>query len=113
MSNCLSSPDSPRPMRRAGGPLLRLIVDRNPFFLLSAVSMFAGVRVILAALNLYEALVIGLALFLITRRDQRRDGWILLSIEALFLVDLTLLNSELFTANLRWGTAINAACWML
>jgi hypothetical protein len=103
---------------------------RNPFFLLSAVSMFAGVRVILSALNpvpgdvsrllvliatlnVYEALVIGLALLLITRRHQLRDGWILLSIEALFLVDLTLLNSELFTANLRWGVAINAACWGL
>src|SRR5258707_13269844 len=90
---------------RRGSSLWRFIVDRNPFFLLSAVMMFAGVRVILAALqvapgdlkhlllligvlNAYEALVIGLALYLITRRGQHRDGGILLSIQALFLVDM-------------------------
>jgi hypothetical protein len=110
--------------------LLRFIVDRNPFFLLSALCMFVGVRVILSALNsapgdvaallrsivalhVYEATVIGLGLYLIVRRGQHRDGWMLLSIEALFLVDLTNLNAELFTANLRWGIVINLLCWML
>ena len=37
----------------------------------------------------------------------------LLSIEALFLLDLTNLNAELFTANLRAGIAINLICWLL
>src|SRR5437763_12059706 len=112
MSNALAPlppPETPAPRPS----LMRFIADRNPFFLLSAVSMFAGVRIILAALNVspgdvwrlllligvlnaYEAAVIALALFLITRHNQRRDGWILLSIEALFLLDLTNLNSEVF-----------------
>jgi hypothetical protein len=130
MSNALA-PLPPPPEPPAVRPsLMRFVADRNPFFLLSAVSMFAGVRVILSALNVspgdvwrlllligalnaYEAAVIALALYLITRRNQRRDGWILLSIEALFLVDLTNLNSEVFTASLRWGMAVNAVCWML
>src|SRR5260370_40610187 len=100
MSNTLPAVPMPAPHRRRS--FLRLIVDRNPFFLISAVCMFAGVRVILAAvniapgdlrrlllligvLNVYEAAVIALALYLITRRKQGRDGRILLSTEALFL----------------------------
>jgi hypothetical protein len=125
-------PKAPPPPFRPRGrvSLTKFIVDRNPFYLLSAVMMFAGVRVILSALevkpgdlksllvligvlNTYEALVIGLALFLITRRGLLRDGWLLLSIEALFLVDFTFLNAELFTANLRWGAWINAMSFAL
>jgi hypothetical protein len=117
---------APQPRRT----LWRFIVDRNPFFLISALCMFAGVRVILsaldaapgrlppllwsiAALNAYEALVIGLGLFLIVRRRQYRDGWMLLSIEALFLLDLTNLNAELFTAHFRAGIYVNLLCWLL
>ena len=37
----------------------------------------------------------------------------LLSIEALFLLDLTNLNAELFTAHLRAGILINLFCWLL
>src|SRR3954447_9484059 len=110
-----AAPNAPPNRGRPGGrvSLMRFIVDRNPFYLLSAVMMFAGVRVILSALqlkpgdlrhlllligvlNAYEAAVIALALYLITRRGLVRDGWILLSIEALFLVDLTFLNAELY-----------------
>jgi hypothetical protein len=125
MSNTL-----PMEASRARRSLLRFIVDRNPFFLLSALCMFIGVRVILSALNsapgdvgallrsivalhVYEATVIGLGLYLIVQRRQYRDGWMLLSIEALFLVDLTNLNAELFTANLRWGIVINLLCFIL
>lgn len=125
MSNDLpTAAPSPRPS------LLRFIVDRNPFFILSALCMFAGVRVILSAINaapgdlsallgsivavnLYETAVIALGLFLIVRRGQYRDGWMLLSVEALFLLDLTNLNAELFTANLRWGIVVNLFCWLL
>jgi hypothetical protein len=113
----------PRPPVRHS--FLRFVHDRNPFYLLSALSMFVGFRVILAALNstagdwrklllliailnLYEVAIIGLALFLIVRRSLWRDGWFLLSIEALFLVDLTNLNAELFTAMPRLGAVVNA-----
>jgi hypothetical protein len=109
---------------------LRFIHDRNPFYLLSALCMFVGFRVVLGALNsapadwktlllligtlhVYEAVIIGLALFLILKRGLLRDGWILLGIEALFLVDLTNLNAELFTALPRLGAVVNAACFVL
>src|ERR1700733_6594451 len=105
-------PASPAPSRRS--PLLTIlhfIHDRNPFYLLSALCMFVGFRIILGALdshpgdwktllgliitlNFYEVVMIALALFLIVRRGLRRDGWILLGIEALFMLDLTNLNAE-------------------
>ena len=108
----------------------RFIHDRNPFYLLSAVSMFAGCRAIIsavgvapgdgrmliglvAALQAYEVLLIGLALFLIRRRGLGRDGWILLSIDALFLTDLTLLTGEVFSADVHVGVLVNAACFVL
>jgi hypothetical protein len=110
--------------------LLRFVHDRNPFYLLSALCMFVGFRVTLGALNsapgdwktllglivtlnVYELIMIALALFLIVRRGLRRDGWILLGIEALFLVDLTNLNAELFTAMPRLGAVVNALLFAL
>jgi hypothetical protein len=110
--------------------VLRVIHDRNPFYLLSALSMFIGYRLVIAALdtapgewrpllslivtmNLYELVMIGLALYLIRRRGLLREGWILLGIEALFLADLTNLNAELATALPRLGTAVSAACFGL
>jgi hypothetical protein len=104
--------------------------DRNPFYLLSALCMFVGFRVILGALNsapgdwktllqlivtlnVYELVMIALALFLITKRGLRRDGWILLGIEALFLLDLTNLNAELFTAMPRLGAIVNSIVFFL
>lgn len=118
------------PPRVGGGSFWRFIHDRNPFYLLSAICMFAGYRMILGAmdtppgdvgglvpligvLNLYEFALIGLALFLIQRRGLIRDGWFLLIIQALFLVDLTNLQSEVFTASLSKGMALNAACYLL
>jgi hypothetical protein len=110
--------------------VLRFIHDRNPFYLLSALCMFVGFRIVLAALNsapadwktlllliatlhVYEAVIIALALFLILKRGLVRDAWILLGIEALFLVDLTNLNAELFTAWPRMGAVVNAVCFIL
>jgi hypothetical protein len=115
---------------RGGRSFWRLVHDRNPFYLLSAVCMFAGCRAIISALGVapgdgrklvalvgalqaYEACLVALALFLIRRRGLHRDGWILLGIDALFLVDLTLLTSEISYANLRTGLAVNAACFAL
>src|SRR4051812_96234 len=113
-----------------GRSFWRFVHDRNPFYLLSAVSMFAGCRAIIsavgvapgdgrtllglvAALQAYEGLLVALALFLIRRRGLDRDGWILLGIESLFLVDLTLLTGEVFSADLRTGALVNAACFAL
>ncbi len=110
--------------------LVRFVHDRNPFYLLSALSMFIGFRVVIAALNspagdwqtllrlivtmqAYEAAMVGLALYLIVRRGLQRDGWILLGIESLFLVDLTNLNAELYTALPRLGSVVSAACFLL
>src|SRR2546423_9092500 len=98
--------------------LLRYLIDRNPFYLLSAVCMLTGcllltnslswspIRVqrlltLIVTLNVYELLLIGLALFLIVKRGLRRDGTLLLVVQAFFLVDVTFLNSEIFAANLR------------
>jgi len=120
----------PAPRAPVHRSFLRFIHDRNPFYLLSALSMFVGFRVVLGALdsapgdwktllrlivtlNAYEAVMIALALFLIKSRGMLRDGWILLGIEALFLVDLTNLNAELFTAMPRLGLVVNGACFVL
>lgn len=113
-----------------GRSFWRFVHDRNPFYLLSAVCMFAGCRAIIsavgvapgdgrtllglvAALQAYEVLLIALALFLARRRGLDRDGWILLSIESLFLVDLTLLTGEVFSADFQVGVLVNAACFVL
>jgi hypothetical protein len=110
--------------------LLRFIIDHNPFFLLSAVCMLAGclaltnslswspIRVqrllmLVVTLNIYEALLIGLAIVLIAKRRLYRDGTILLMLETFFLVDVTFLNSELFAASLRIGTLVNAILLLL
>jgi hypothetical protein len=123
MLAAVSSP--PRLMK-----FLRFVHDRNPFYLLSALCMFVGFRIVLGAINsapgdwktllmlmgtlqVYEVAIIALALFLIVKRGLIRDGWILLAIEALFLVDLTNLNAELFTAMPRLGTVVNSICFAL
>ena len=79
--------------------LIRFIADHNPFFLLSAVCMLGGclaltnslswspIRLqrlvaLVITLNVYELILIGLALFLIVKRRLARDGTILLMLEA-------------------------------
>lgn len=106
--------------------LVRFIVDHNPFYLLSAACMLAGclaltntlswspvglgrILILIATLNLYEALLIALGLFLVVRRGVVRDGVMLLFLEALFLVDTAFLNSEVFTLDERVGWIVNAA----
>jgi hypothetical protein len=110
--------------------LLRLLADGSPLNLLSALSMLAGcytlshalalrpgqtgkVLVLLAALGAYEALFVGLGLFLIVRRRLERDGRMLLLLEVLFLVDATLLGGESFAADFRTGVAVSAVLLML
>jgi hypothetical protein len=110
--------------------LLRLRAEGSPFYLLSALSMLAGcytlshalalqpgqtgkLLVLLAALGAYEALFVGLGLFLIVRRRLERDGRMLLLLEVLFLVDATLLGGESFSADFRTGVAVSVALLML
>jgi len=110
--------------------LLRLLAEGSPLYLLSALSMLAGcytlshalalqpgqtgkLLVLLAALGAYEALFVGLGLFLIVRRRLERDGRMLLLLEVLFLVDATLLGGETFSADFRTGVGVSVALLML
>jgi len=98
----------------------------NPFYLLSALSMLAGcytlshalalrpgqadkLALLLGTVNLYELLVIGLALALLERRDGLRDARVLLSLEVLFLVDATFLSAEFFAISRKAGLLATVA----
>ena len=104
--------------------LLQFLVHKNPFYLLSALSMIAGCFAInsdlspragelgkllylLAILNGYEAIVIALGLYLIKKRKIIRDGRTLLLIEAPFLVDLIFLNAEAGSVAFQIGIILN------
>ncbi|HEX5244005.1 MAG TPA: hypothetical protein VFW23_12140 [Tepidisphaeraceae bacterium] len=104
--------------------LLQFLVHKNPFYLLSALSMIAGCFAInsdlsphagelgkllylLAILNGYEAIVIALGLYLIKKRKIIRDGRTLLLIEAPFLVDLIFLNAEAGSVAFHIGIVLN------
>lgn len=104
--------------------LLQFLVHKNPFYLLSALSMIAGCFAInndlsphagelgkllylLAILNGYEAIVIALGLYLIKNRRIIRDGRTLLLIEAPFLVDLIFLNAEAGSVAFQIGIILN------
>src|SRR5438552_15522935 len=110
--------------------LFRFIIDHNPFFLLSAVCMLGGclaltnslswspirlqrLLMLVVTLNIYEALLITLAIFLIAKRRLVRDCTILLMLEAFFLVDVTFLHAELFAASLRIGLVVNSIILVL
>src|SRR4051812_17455425 len=84
----------PRPESLPRRSLWRYVTDRNPFYLLSAICMlFACVAltnssswtsiklnrllILIGTLNFYEALLVGLALYLTVKRGLRRDGNIL------------------------------------
>jgi len=111
-----------RPSLRAA--LLTFLVHRNPFYLLSALSMLAGcyalnsglgthsgdlgkILALLGVLNVYEATLIALGLYLIRRRGIIRDGRTLLLLEAPFLVDLAFLNAEMGSGPVRSGCLLN------
>lgn len=108
---------------------LQMIVDRNPFYLLSAACMLGGclaltnslswlslplprLLTLIVTINLYEALLVGLAMLLMAR-GLARDARILLTVEAFFLVDVTFLNAEVVTASLRVGTLVSAGLLVL
>jgi hypothetical protein len=113
-------------VRRA---LLRALADNNPFYLLSALFMLGGcytlsrnlalgpgrtgsLLVLIGTLNVYEVLVIALALLLMPR-GGRRDARILLLVEAVILLDGTFLDGEAFAADLTVGALVSAAILVL
>jgi hypothetical protein len=114
------------PFMRAAHGLAR----RIPFYPLSALSMLLGcytlnnalglqpgqtgkLLVLLLTLNAYEALLIGLGLFLVRRRGFTDDGRTLLIIEALFIADVTLLSGESFASSFVVGLFVSAAALFL
>ncbi|HEY2589081.1 MAG TPA: hypothetical protein VGI81_25280 [Tepidisphaeraceae bacterium] len=111
-----------RPSFRAA--LLGFLVHHNPFYLLSALSMLAGcyalnsglaartgdlpkLLALLGVLNAYEAILIGLGLYLIRRRGIVRDGRTLLLLQAAFLVDLAFLDAEVGSVSVRTGCLLD------
>jgi hypothetical protein len=99
----------------------------NPFYALSASAMLLGcwllaealhieagrlssLLLLMAVLQLYEGLLVGLGAFLVVRSGRAsRDGVIVLALEAVFLMDATLLAAECVTASPRVGTAVAVA----
>ena len=110
---------------------LRFVIDHNPFFLLSAISMLLGCRLLnealhtsagdvqkllllLGVVNVYEVLIILLGLALLRRPwPVRRDGITLLVLEALFLTDVTFTTTVISTVDVGWGTLINLGVMLL
>ena len=87
----------------------------SPFYLLSALLMAVGCYTVshtldlhaggvrgllglIAVLNLYEGLLIGLGVYLMRSHRLARDGALLLILEAVFLLDAAYLNTELLSA---------------
>jgi hypothetical protein len=69
--------------------------------------------ILIATLNVYEAALIGLAMFLVLHRGLNRDGILLLILESFFLADVTFLNAEIATARLGLGIAIDSLLFVL
>jgi hypothetical protein len=106
------------------------LIRRIPFYPLSALSMLLGcytlnnalglqpgqtgkLLILLLTLNAYEALLIGLGLFLVRRRGLADDGRTLLLIEAFFIADVTLLSGECFASSFTTGLLVSAAAFFL
>lgn len=104
---------------------LHFIIDHNPCYLLSGLFMLAGcwllnfalytragdirkLLLLLLIVNIYEFLLITLGLALVKRIAFKRDGRILLALEALFLIDITFTSGILSTIDLSIGLLINA-----
>src|SRR4051812_29164580 len=105
----MTSVDFPQPRR---SHLYRVLVEYNPFYLISAMCMLFGLfalnnsldwsplprhklLTLIVTLNVYEGLLVALAVFLL-RRGVLRDAMWLLLLEAFFLADVGFLNMEIF-----------------
>jgi len=108
---------------------VKIIVDHNPFYLLSAVSMLLGcllltsslsfspvpmtrILMLIGTLQVYELMLVGIGVFLL-KRDMLRDACWLIGLEIFFLVDAAFLCAELFELNFPVGLAVNTAIWLL
>lgn len=114
-------------------PWWHLLIDRNPLFLLSGISMFAGcyaasraIRAdpenpdalplllgLLGVLNLYELMVIGLGLLLSRSATLVRDTRHLLGLAVLLMVDVGFIYHESAVASLPVGVMIGGAATVL
>ena len=109
---------------------VRFLYRHNPFYLLSAMCMLAGclsltnslswtsiglgrLLALVVTLNVYEALLLGLGLFLLGRRGIVRDGLMLVFLEAMFLVDAAFLNVEVYAIDWSVGVITNAVVFVL
>jgi hypothetical protein len=98
----------------------------NPFYALSVSAMLlgcwllsealhlqagrlGGLLVLMAVLQLYEVLLVGLGTHLVRAGRAPRDGVTVLLLESLFLLDAPLLGAECVTADARVGTAVALA----
>ncbi len=116
------TPGQPRPQAR---PWYHLIVEFNPFYLLSAVAMLFGVGTLsnqstwnpvplsqlmplLGALQVYEIAMLAAGVWLYKRVGPRRDALQIVGLVMLFAVDVSFLMSEIATSNLAVGAATSA-----
>lgn len=123
-------PPSP-PVRRvgAGGVALAALADHNPFYLLSALAMLAGLFALCGSLDwsplplvtllslvgiltAYEFCLLGGGR-LLAGRGLSRDAAMVLVIEAYFLVDGGFLAAEVFTESFGVGLAVAASLLVL
>jgi hypothetical protein len=101
-------------------------MNSNPFYALSAFAMLLGcwllsealhlqaghlasLLVLMAVLQLYEGLLVGLGAFLVGTGRGPRDGLTVLLLESVFLMDAPLLVSECVTADAGVGTGVAVA----
>jgi hypothetical protein len=95
-------------------------MKKNPFYGMSAAAMLFGcymvnhalriepgqaerLLVLIGVLQLYEALLVALGVFLVATQRAPRDGVTVLLLETLFLMDATLLATECVTAEVGLG----------
>src|SRR5690242_11760555 len=118
-----SDPPIPSLPPRVRSAAYRLLVEYNPFYLISAMCMLFGIfalndsldwspisrrnlLTLIVTLNVYEALLVGLAVFLL-RQGVLRDAMWLLLLEAFFLADVGFLNMEIFAVAWKIGLTVN------
>ena len=73
---------------------------------LQAVGPLGGLLLLMAVVQLYEGLLVGLGAFLVRTGRAPRDGVTVLVLESLFLMDAPLLAVECVTADAGVGTAV-------
>ena len=103
----------------------RWIVDYNPCFLLSAICMLVGCRILndtvnsrpgdlwgacwlVLTINVYELSLLGVAALIRRWQGMRRDVGILLVVGSIFLCDVTFVVGDLSTANSDMGIVMAA-----